>query len=138
MRVADAADVPSWWQGERYDAILLDAPCSASGIVSRHPDVRWLRRESDLTQLAARQDRLLQALWPLLRSGGQLLYCTCSVFALEGRERIESFLARHSDALPCPSPGHILPAAAGLASGLGDNAACEDGFYYALLRKRLD
>ncbi|HOM21403.1 MAG TPA: 16S rRNA (cytosine(967)-C(5))-methyltransferase RsmB, partial [Ottowia sp.] len=138
VRVADAADVPSWWQGERYDAILLDAPCSASGIVSRHPDVRWLRRESDLAQLAARQDRLLQALWPLLRPGGQLLYCTCSVFAQEGRERIESFLARHSDALPCPSPGHILPSAAGLAPGLGDNAACEDGFYYALLRKRLD
>jgi len=138
VRVADAADVPSWWQGERYDAILLDAPCSASGIVSRHPDVRWLRRESDLAQLAARQDRLLQALWPLLRPGGQLLYCTCSVFAQEGRERIESFLARHSDALPCPSPGHILPSAAGLAPGLGDNAVCEDGFYYALLRKRLD
>lgn len=136
--VRDVLELRAEELGGPVDAILLDAPCSASGIVSRHPDVRWLRRESDLAQLAARQDRLLQALWPLLRPGGQLLYCTCSVFAQEGRERIESFLARHSDALPCPSPGHILPSAAGLAPGLGDNAVCEDGFYYALLRKRLD
>ena len=138
VRVADAADLPSWWRGERYDAILLDAPCSASGIVSRHPDVRWLRREADLAQLSAQQDRLLQALWPLLRPGGHLLYCTCSVFAQEGRERVQAFLARHSDAIPCPAPGHILPCAGEAAAASGDNAGCDDGFYYALLRKRLD
>ena len=136
VRVADAADLPGWWRGERYDAILLDAPCSASGIVSRHPDVRWLRRESDIAQLAAQQDRLLQALWPLLQPGGRLLYCTCSVFVQEGRDRVEAFLAHHSDARLLPSPGHLLPGAPEGAGALGDNGARDDGFYYALLHKR--
>ena len=136
VRVADAADLPGWWRGERYDAILLDAPCSASGIVSRHPDVRWLRRESDIAQLAAQQDRLLQALWPLLEPGGRLLYCTCSVFVQEGRDRVEAFLAHHSDARLLPSPGHLLPGAPEGAGALGDNGARDDGFYYALLHKR--
>ena len=136
VRVADAADLPGWWRGERYDAILLDAPCSASGIVSRHPDVRWLRRESDIAQLAAQQDRLLQALWPLLQPGGRLLYCTCSVFVQEGSDRVEAFLAHHSDARLLPSPGHLLPGAPEGAGALGDNGARDDGFYYALLHKR--
>ena len=135
VRVADAAAVETWWTDELYDAILLDAPCSASGIVSRHPDVRWLRRESDIAQLAAQQDRLLAALWPLLKPGGNLLYCTCSVFVEEGRNRIESFLAHNSGAVCMPSPGHLLPVPAEAQAGVDDNRQREDGFYYALLHK---
>ena len=136
VRVADAADTGAWWRGERYDAILLDAPCSASGIARRHPDVRWLRRPTDIDQLAARQDRLLAALWPLLAAGGRLLYCTCSVFRAEGEERIRAFVARHSEAASLPAPGHLLPHPDGKAGGLGDNGGCDDGFFYALLEKR--
>lgn len=136
VQVADAADVPSWWRGERYDAILLDAPCSASGIVSRHPDVRWLRRSSDIDRLAEQQSRLLQALWPLLEPGGRLLYCTCSVFVDEGQARIEAFLARNSGVCLLPSPGQLLPLAPEAGHALGDNAGRDDGFFYALLQKR--
>ena len=95
---ADAARPGDWWDGRPFEAILLDAPCSASGIVRRHPDVRWLRRASDIPALAATQDRLLEALWPLLAPGGRLLYCTCSVFRAEGQDRIDAFLQRHGDA----------------------------------------
>jgi len=137
VRVADAADPAAWWGGEHYHAILLDAPCSASGIVRRHPDVRWLRRPTDIAQLAARQDALLNALWPLLAPGGRLLYCTCSVFRAEGDERVQAFVARHSDAAWRPSPGHLWPALGGGGPGLGDNGGCDDGFFYALLEKRL-
>lgn len=134
--VADAGDPAAWWDGVPFDAILLDAPCSASGIVRRHPDVRWLRRASDIAQLAAAQDRLLQALWPLLASGGRLLYCTCSVFRAEGAERIAAFAARNTDAHPLPAPGHLLPIQPGAGAELGDNGGHdEDGFFYALLHK---
>jgi len=135
--VANAAHVESWWNGEPFDAILLDAPCSASGIVRRHPDVRWLRRESDIAQLAAQQDRLLAALWPLVVPGGRLLFCTCSVFRQEGAERIAAFLARNTDAVPLGAPGHLLPLADGETCPVGDNGnRDEDGFFYALLQKR--
>ena len=79
VRAADAGSVADWWDGRPFDAILLDAPCSASGIVRRHPDVRWLRQPDDVDRLAAQQRRLLDALWPLLARGGRLLYATCSV-----------------------------------------------------------
>ncbi|MCB1980332.1 MAG: 16S rRNA (cytosine(967)-C(5))-methyltransferase RsmB [Burkholderiaceae bacterium] len=136
----DAARPQDWWQqwcgGKPFDAILLDAPCTASGIVRRHPDVRWLRRESDIVQLAQVQARLLARLWPLLRPGGRMLYATCSVFRAEGQEQIELFLARNRDARLLPSPGHILPVAADTAPGVLDNApGGHDGFYYALLEK---
>ena len=108
--VADAARPQDWWQqhcgGALFDAILLDAPCTASGIVRRHPDVRWLRRETDIAQLAALQARLLAALWPLVRPGGRLLYCTCSVFRAEGDAQVQAFLAHNTDAQLLPSPGH--------------------------------
>ena len=124
---ADAGEPARWWDGAFFDAILLDAPCTASGIVRRHPDVRWLRRESDVDQLATVQARLLNTLWPLLRPGGRLLYCTCSVFKAEGQDQIDAFLQRHGDAAPLAaprSPGHLLP--------LPDNG---DGFFYGLLHK---
>lgn len=134
--VADAAQVPRWWDGQLFDAILLDAPCSASGIVRRHPDVRWLRRESDIAQLTLLQARLLNALWAVLKPGGRLLYCTCSVFRAEGADQIETFLKRNTDAVLRPSPGHLMPCSAGNGSAVPDNQVGDhDGFYYALLEK---
>jgi 16S rRNA (cytosine967-C5)-methyltransferase len=136
VRAGDAAAPAAWWDGQPYDAILLDAPCTASGIVRRHPDVRWLRRESDIAQLAQLQRKLLQALWPLLKPGGRLVYCTCSVFRAEGEAQIAAFVARHNEARLLPGPGHLIPqpGAAGLA--LPDNQPGDhDGFYYAVLQK---
>jgi len=136
---ADAAAPSSWWDGRPFAAILLDAPCSASGIVRRHPDVRWLRRPGDLAAVAEAQARLLDALWPLLAPGGRLLYCTCSVFLCEGSTQIDAFLQRRSDAALAASPaspGQLLP--------LPDNdetaplpavSPAADGFFLALLEK---
>ncbi|MEO8836064.1 MAG: 16S rRNA (cytosine(967)-C(5))-methyltransferase RsmB [Caldimonas sp.] len=138
-RVADAGDPAAWWDGRPFDAILLDAPCSASGIVRRHPDVRWLRRATDLPALQATQARLLDALWPLLAVGGRLLYCTCSVFKAEGQAQIDAFLQRQVDATVAaspPSPGQLLPLADNDDTppppGVADAA---DGFFLALLEK---
>jgi 16S rRNA (cytosine967-C5)-methyltransferase len=134
LAAAEAGDVAAWWDGRPFDAILLDAPCTASGIVRRHPDVRWLRRPSDVAALARTQAVLLDALWPLLRPGGRLVYATCSVFQAEGQRQIDAFLQRHAHQAPrlAPvSPGHLL--------GLPDNAATladaatGDGFFYAVL-----
>lgn len=135
-QIADAGRPEDWWDGVPYDRIMLDAPCSASGIVRRHPDIRWLRREADIPQLAAQQDRLLNALWPVLAVGGRMLYVTCSVFHAEGVDRIRAFLAHHGDARLLPSPGHLLPMAPGFAAETGENAPSDDGFFYALLEKR--
>ena len=129
---ADASQPQAWWDGQPFDAILLDAPCSASGIVRRHPDVRWLRRESDIAALAKTQDAILQAMWPLLKYGGHLLYCTCSVFKTEGQERIDAFLQRTPDARALPSPGHLLPVVEYLDPARHNRG---DGFFYALLSK---
>ena len=133
----DASRPGGWWGGRQFDAILLDAPCTASGIVRRHPDVAWLRRATDVSQLAGIQARLLQVLWPLLKPGGSLLYCTCSVFAAEGRGQIETFLAHNTDAGLRPSPGHLLPQLPANGGGVPDNPEGDhDGFFYALLEKR--
>ena len=135
--VADAGDTTSWWDKQLFDAILLDAPCTASGIVRRHPDVRWLRKETDITQLATIQRRLLKALWPLVRPGGRLLYCTCSVFQAEGQDQIQTFLAHNTDAQLLASPGHLIPLGRENGTALPDNASVdEDGFFFALLEKQ--
>lgn len=138
--VADASRPDQWWQqasgGAQFDAILLDAPCTASGIVRRHPDVRWLRRDSDIAQLAAIQSRLLDTLWPLLRAGGRMLYCTCSVFKAEGDLQVKAFLARNTQARLLPSPGHLIPGNAAQSAAVPDNEPGDhDGFFYALLEK---
>ena len=134
--VGDAARPDDWWDGQLYDGILLDAPCTASGIVRRHPDVRWLRRPTDIAQLASVQANLLAALWPLLRAGGRLVYCTCSVFKAEGEQQMQTFVAHHSDARLMPSPGHLLPQSSASVTGIRDNLMREhDGFYYAVLEK---
>ncbi len=133
---ADASQPDTWWDGQAFDAILLDAPCSASGIVRRHPDVRWLRRESDLAALARIQDALLDALWPLLKPGGHLLYCTCSVFRVEGQERIDAFLQRTPAARALPAPGHMRPVVEYLDPAAAPKRRDSgDGFFYALLTK---
>ena len=136
LQAADARDVAAWWDGRRFDAILLDAPCTASGIVRRHPDVRWLRRPADVAALAATQAQLLDALWPLLAPGGRLLYATCSLFRAEGTHQIDAFLQRHAMQQPrlaTASPGHLL--------GVPDNpdspaaGPAGDGFFYALIHQ---
>jgi 16S rRNA (cytosine967-C5)-methyltransferase len=150
LQVGDAGEPAPWWDGRPFQAILLDAPCSASGIVRRHPDVRWLRRPGDIAALARTQARLLDALWPLLAAGGRLLYCTCSVFKAEGQEQIDAFLQRRPDALHVAdpaAPGHLLPRPDNRphqgATDAGDGAgpasperASMDGFFYALIEKR--
>jgi 16S rRNA (cytosine967-C5)-methyltransferase len=138
-QAADARDLGAWWDGRPFDAILLDAPCSASGINRRHPDVRWLRREADLAELARIQAGLLDALWTTLAPGGRLLYATCSLFAMEGREQVEAFLQRQPQAKALARPGiqgHLLglpdnPADAAASPGLPPG----DGFFYALLQR---
>jgi 16S rRNA (cytosine967-C5)-methyltransferase len=136
--VADAAHTKTWWDGEFFDAILLDAPCTASGIVRRHPDVRWLRRDTDSAQLAQVQAQLLNTLWPLLKPGGRMLYCTCSVFKLEGELPVKAFLQHNTDARLLPSVGHLRPQNHAVSASLADNLAGDhDGFYYALLEKNL-
>jgi 16S rRNA (cytosine967-C5)-methyltransferase len=134
---ADAADPAAWWDGRPFDAILLDAPCTASGIVRRHPDVRWLRREADVQRLAQVQARLLAVLWPLLKPGGRLLYCTCSVFHAEGEAQVQTFLAHNKEAFSLPAPGHLLPQSGTNPNLLRDNLEGDhDGFYYSLLERR--
>jgi len=137
LAAADARQTGTWWDGRLFDAILLDAPCSASGIVRRHPDVRWLRRADDIRQLARIQAELLDALWPTLKLGGRLVYATCSVFKAEGAQQIDAFLQRHSDASSLKVPGktgHLLPLPDN-GPVAGSAGASGDGFFYALLVK---
>jgi len=136
LKAADARDTAAWFDGRPFDAILLDAPCSASGIVRRHPDVRWLRRSEDIAQLARIQSELLDALWPLLKPGGRMVYATCSVFKAEGVHQIDAFLQRKADAQAVDVAGvtgHLLPLADNEPNAV---AAPLDGFFYALLAKR--
>jgi 16S rRNA (cytosine967-C5)-methyltransferase len=139
VKVADAGKTATWWDGQAFDAILLDAPCTASGIVRRHPDIPWLRRASDLPGLAKQQRQLLEALWPLLKPGGRLLYCTCSVFVQEGTAQIQAFLAHNTQARMLAAPMQLMPGLASKSLEVSDNGACEhDGFFYALLERRVD
>jgi len=127
--VGDAAQPADWWDGKPYDRILADVPCSASGVVRRNPDIKWLRRPEDIAGFAHQQAAILDALWPLLAPGGTLLYATCSIFPEENRDQVAAFLARHAGdaeqrSLPEPlTDGSLLPDAE------------HDGFYYALLAK---
>jgi 16S rRNA (cytosine967-C5)-methyltransferase len=118
----DASKI-GWWDGILFDKILLDAPCSASGIVSRHPDIPFLRREADIKSLQQRQRAILSQAWKMLKSEGLLLYVTCSIFPEEGEEQALWFAAEHSNAVRLDAPGQILP------------TEVNDGFYYALFKK---
>jgi 16S rRNA (cytosine967-C5)-methyltransferase len=137
LKAADARDTAAWWDVRPFDAILLDAPCTASGIVRRHPDVRWLRRPDDVVALGRIQAQMLDALWPLLAPGGRLLYATCSVFRAEGAQQIDAFLQRLGQGaarLDPASPGHLLPVPDN-QSDLSAAGAAPDGFFYALIHK---
>jgi 16S rRNA (cytosine967-C5)-methyltransferase len=135
LRVVDAAETGTWWDGRSFDRILLDVPCSASGVIRRHPDIKLRRQPADLLKLEQTQTRLLTALWPLLAPGGKLLYTTCSVFARENEDRIAAFLASQADAAEVPlacagaqSRRHGLQVLPGTQT--------MDGFFYACLVKR--
>jgi 16S rRNA (cytosine967-C5)-methyltransferase len=149
--VGDAATPAAWYDGQPFDRILADVPCSASGIVRRHPDVRWLRRPADLRALVDEQRRLGDALWPLLKPGGELLYVTCSIFPEECEEQARWFERAHEDAVRLDAPNQLLPTVSGAAAELsaplstGTHTAkserCgadldHDGFYYARFQKR--
>ncbi len=129
----DACDPASWWDGTPFERILADVPCSASGVARRHPDIKWLRRETDIARFAHSQGRMLDALWQTLASGGKLLYATCSVFQEENSEQVARFLEHHRDAtrlvLPAVDNDIQLPAGQLLPDGR------HDGFFYALLQK---
>ena len=141
VQVADGKLPQKWWDGQPWDAVLLDVPCTASGIVRRHPDVPWLRRPADIDQLVAEQRALLEMAWSHLAVGGRLVYCTCSTFKEEGEWQIDAFLEQHPDAQRVEAPGHVLPGRvnAALDANLNDAAlvhAAFDGFFYAAFDKR--
>lgn len=132
---ADAGKPADWWDGRPFDAIVIDAPCSATGVIRRQPDIKWHRRERDIAGLIAQQSRLLAGLWPLLRPGGVLLYVTCSVLAKENAGRISRFLASTPDAQALPLPDRAGREAAVGRQRLPGDEQC-DGFYYALLSRK--
>jgi 16S rRNA (cytosine967-C5)-methyltransferase len=164
--VGDASRPQDWWDGQPYDRILADVPCSASGIVRRHPDIRWLRRETDIAKLVTEQRRIVSQLWPLLKPGGILVYVTCSIFPTEGEEQARWFGAQLPDAIRLQAPGQMLPgglttdvAGGGTGSDTGNDTGRDpgrdtnrdtgrdtsrheclpsdhDGFFYARFQKR--
>jgi 16S rRNA (cytosine967-C5)-methyltransferase len=152
IKVGDAGDPAQWFDGAPFDRILADVPCSASGIVRRHPDIRWLRRASDIGALVAEQRRILNALWPLVAKGGELLYVTCSIFPEEGEEQARWFGTAHEDAVRLDAPGQLMPTAARASADAVQNSpdgtnfanpardaeaiADHDGFFYARFQKR--
>ena len=128
LRVADCRHLDDWWDGEPFDRILADVPCSASGVVRRHPDIKWLRRDTDIPAFARQQAEIMDHLWHTLAPGGKMLYVTCSVFDAENVLQVVEFCRRHADARRLPIAGkpyrQLLP------------CAQHDGFFYALLAKR--
>jgi 16S rRNA (cytosine967-C5)-methyltransferase len=135
LAAADAADTGLWWDGEAFDRILIDAPCTGSGVIRRHPDIKLLRRPDDIDQLAETQKQLLDNLWPLLKPGGLMVYTTCSAFKQENEQQIEAFLQRHPDAGEIrPDSPPAQPRPFGFQRLPGDDVM--DGFYYACLQRR--
>jgi len=128
VKVADCRVLDAWWDGRPFHRILADVPCSASGVVRRHPDIKWLRREADIAKFVAQQASIVDALWQTLAPGGTMLYVTCSIFDDENGRQIERFLARHQDAeLDEQRTGALRPLIP---------TTDHDGFYYARLRKK--
>jgi 16S rRNA (cytosine967-C5)-methyltransferase len=135
--VGDAAVTDDWHKGRHYDAILADVPCSASGVVRRHPDIKLLRRESDIMPLRAQQAKILDALWHVLKPGGKMLYSTCSIFKDENETQVAKFLQRHPDAREISLQaawGELRPHGRQILPGSSNM----DGFYYALLTRLAD
>lgn len=135
LKAVDATNLSAWWDGAPFDAVLIDAPCSATGIVRRQPDILLHRKPADIDALVSTQAWLLDALWPVLAPGGTLVYATCSILVRENAAQVEAFLARTADAIVEPLPetfGH--PAGPGRQRLPGEDGM--DGFFYARLRKR--
>jgi len=134
IRIGDAARPDDWWDGQAFDRILLDAPCSGTGVIRRHPDIRLHRRAADIERLARLQSRLLDALWPLLAPGGKLLYVTCSILPEENGRQAEAFVTRHPDA-HCVPLSHPALARHARFDGCGyqilPGVSNMDGFYYS-------
>jgi 16S rRNA (cytosine967-C5)-methyltransferase len=128
LQAADCAAIDTWWDQRPFDRILADVPCTASGVVRRHPDAKWLRRKADVASFARTQSRILEALWQVLAPGGKMLYCTCSMFPEENQQQIKAFVSSHADAQRLPTGGtqmelQLIPGSE------------HDGFYYALIQK---
>jgi 16S rRNA (cytosine967-C5)-methyltransferase len=128
LETGNAAQPEEWWNGQPFDRILADVPCSASGVVRRNPDIKWLRRPGDIDNFARQQAVILHALWQTLAPGGKLLYVTCSIFPEENAQQIQVFLAHHADAARLSLPDEL-----GVGQMLPDET--HDGFYYALLQR---
>jgi 16S rRNA (cytosine967-C5)-methyltransferase len=134
VRASDAADTVAWWDGRPYDRILLDAPCSATGVIRRHPEIKWLRTPEQVAAAVQLQAELLAAMWPILKPGGNLLYATCSVLKCENSAQVKHFLQQHDDAIeetPAVEWGLAEPPGRQILPG----QAQMDGFFYAVLRK---
>ena len=138
LLTGDAAHPEKWWNGVPFDRILADVPCSASGIVRRHVDIKWLRREADIAAFCRQQATILRGLWQLLANGGKLLYVTCSIFHEENQQQIDQFLQSHIDAkqLPLVHAELINCDQINIRHGQLLPTARHDGFFYALLQKQ--
>ena len=130
---ADASEPDTWWDGSFFDRILLDAPCSATGVIRRHPDIRWLRKPADIETLTQLQAKIFDAMWTVLKPGGTLVYATCSILPAENSEQVAQFLSRHPDALWQPLKEGETEDAPGWQILPGEQQM--DGFYYARLVK---
>ena len=136
LQAGDAGEPAAWWDGRPFDRILLDAPCSATGVIRRNPDIKLLRRPGDIAALAARQATLLERLWPLLAPGGMLLYATCSILPQENNHVLQQFVAAQPEAVERPIAadwGVLRPVGRQILPGPPDD---QDGFYYGLLQRR--
>lgn len=133
-QVADAALIESWWDGKKFHKILLDAPCSATGVIRRHPEIKWLRSNEQVTAAVRTQAGLLTALWPLLHTGGILVYATCSILARENNQQIHQFLEQHADAV-AEVPAVEWGTVGSYGRQIMPGETQMDGFYYAVLRK---
>ncbi|MEM7053078.1 MAG: 16S rRNA (cytosine(967)-C(5))-methyltransferase RsmB, partial [Pseudomonadota bacterium] len=138
IRVADASKTETWWDGRSFDRILIDAPCSATGVIRRHPDIRWLRRPQDIDNTVATQRQLIKAVWPLLKPGGLLVYASCSILHAENRAQARWLLDNHSDAEAEPTkPAYELVDSLDMQPGqqILPGSLGRDGFYYAVFRR---
>lgn len=131
VRVGDGRTPDAWCDDQQFDRILLDAPCSATGVIRRHPDIKWLRRDSDIADLAELQSEIIEAIWPRLKKGGVMVYATCSILPQENQQQIAAFLQRHCEAELVETGTNVTPGKQNLP-----HAEDGDGFFYAKLIKR--
>lgn len=137
IKEADAIDINQWWNGEKFDRILLDAPCSATGVIRRHPDIKMLRKNKDIDSLVETQQHILTSMWEMLKPGGTLLYATCSILKVENSLQIKHFINKNDNAIHCEVTlpyGQAMDYGWQVLPGEGQL----DGFYYAMIKKQAD